>query len=108
MELQLINLDRREHPTGSLSFVLEEIVHSNYESDTFDGQVLVTVRFPTSSKWNSSKRGSADGETVAFTEESISQVLPTTLIRFPNSFVSLDKMEPCDIRIYVDLCPLFW
>ena len=82
-----------------------EIVHSNEESVPFEVLVSVTVGFPTSLKWNSSKRGSPDGETVALTKESISQVLPTMLIRFPKSFVSLDKMEPCDIRMYVDLSP---
>ena len=85
-----------------------EIVHSNEESDPFEGQVSVTVRFPTSLKWNSSKRGSDEGEEVALTEESMSQVLPTTLIRFPKSFVVLDKMDSFDIRMYVDLSPYFW
>ena len=107
MELQLINLEWREQATGSLSFVSDKIVHSNEESVSFEGQVSVTVKFPISLKWNSSKRGSDDGEIVAFTDEYKSQVLPTMLTRLPNSLVSLDSTEFLDIRMYVDLSPFF-
>ena len=108
MELQLINSECREHTTGSLSFVFAEIVHSKEELVPLGGQVSVTVRFPSSLKWKSSKRGSDGGEEVELTDESMSQVLPTTLIRLPKSLVVLDNMAFCEIRMYEDLSPFFW
>ena len=107
MELQLINLECREHTTGSLSLVFAEIVHSKEELVPLEGQVSVTVRFPFSLKWKFLKRGSDDGEEVALTDESMSQVLPTTLIQLPKSFVVLDNLAFCDIRKYEDLFPFF-
>ena len=99
MELQLINLDCKEHTTGSLSLVSDEIVHSKDELVTVVGNVSVTVKFPFSLKWKTSKRGSDDVEEVALTEESMSQVLPTTLIRLSNNFVVFDSMVFCDINM---------
>ena len=74
-----------------------EIVHSKEEFDSFDLQVSVIDKLPSSLKWNSLKSGFAEGDTVALTEEFISQVLQMMFIRCPNSFVSLDKTESCEI-----------
>ena len=102
MELQLITFECREHTTGSLSLVFADIVNSNDELVPLVGHVSVTVRLPLNWKWKLSKRESSDGEEVALTEESISQVLPITLMLYPNIFVDLDGTVSCEIRMYED------
>ena len=81
MEVQFINLDCSEHTTGSLSFVLGEMVRS---VDSV-GHVSVMVRFGSISKLYSMNRGSEDGVRVALTEESKRQVRPTTINCCPNN-----------------------
>ena len=107
MEVQFIKLDCNEHTTGSQSFVLGEMVHSEDLLVSFVGHVSVMVRLCFISKWYSSNRGSEDGVRVALTDESMVQVRPTTFICWPNSLVDFDKMDSCAIKMYDDLLPYF-